>query len=126
MICPGERAEGESAVKYILLIYGDEKRWQSMSQEDMQKIYAGHRAYGEAMTKAGVMRGGSELKPVATATSVRFTNGKPATLDGPFAETKEQLAGYYIIETENIEAALDWAAKMPGMSDGAVEVRPLT
>jgi hypothetical protein len=113
-------------MKYILLIYGDEKRWQAMSQDDMQQIYAGHRAYGEAMTKAGVMRGGSELKPVTTATSVRFTNGKPATLDGPFAETKEQLAGYYIIETDNLETALDWAAKMPGMSDGAVEVRALT
>ena len=112
-------------MKYILLIYGDEKVWQSMSQEEMQKLYSGHRAYGEAMTKAGVMRGGSELKPVSTATTVRFSNGKPATLDGPFAETKEQLGGYYIIETENIEGALDWAAKMPGMSSGAVEVRPL-
>ena len=113
-------------MKYILLIYGDEAKWQGMSQDEMQKIYAGHRAYGEAMTKAGVMRGGSELKPVSTATTVRFTNGKPATLDGPFAETKEQLAGYYIIETDNLETALDWAGKMPGMTGGAVEVRPLT
>jgi hypothetical protein len=126
MICLTERAGGESAMKYILLIYGDEKRWQSMAHEDMQNIYAGHRAYGEAMTKAGVMRGGSELKPISTATTVRFANSRPAaTLDGPFAETKEQLAGYYIIETDNIEAALDWAAKMPGMTDGSVEVRPL-
>jgi hypothetical protein len=112
-------------MKYILLIYGDEKRWQEMSQEDMQKLYAEHRAYGEAMTRAGVMRGGSELKPVSTATTVRFANGKPATLDGPFAETKEQLAGYYMIETDNLETALDWAGKMPGMTTGAVEVRPL-
>jgi hypothetical protein len=113
-------------MKYILLIYGDEKRWASLSQEEMQKIYDGHRAYGEGMTKAGIMRGGSELKPVSSATTVRFTNGKPATLDGPFAETKEQLAGYYMIETDNLETALEWAAKMPGMTDGAVEVRPLT
>jgi hypothetical protein len=113
-------------MKYILLIYGEEKSWSSLSQEEMQTIYAGHRAFGEAMTKAGVMRGGSELKPVSTATTVRFTNGKPATLDGPFAETKEQLAGYYVIETDNLETALDWAAKMPGMTTGAVEVRPLT
>jgi hypothetical protein len=112
-------------MKYILLIYGDEKRWQAMSQDDMQQLYAQHRAYGEAMTRAGVMRGGSELKPIATATTVRFGGGKPRTLDGPFAETKEQLAGYYVIETQNIEDALDWAAKMPGMIDGAVEVRPL-
>jgi hypothetical protein len=78
------------------------------------------------MTKAGIMRGGSELKPVSSATTVRFTSGKPATLDGPFAETKEQLAGYYLIEADNLETALEWAGKMPGMTDGAVEVRPLT
>ena len=113
-------------MKYILLIYGDEKVWQSMSRAEMEKMYAEHGAYGEAMTKAGIMRGGSELKPVSTATTVRFTGGKPTTLDGPFAETKEQLAGYYVIETDNLESALEWAAKMPGMISGAVEVRPLT
>ena len=113
-------------MKYILLIYGDEKTWQNLSQEEMQKLYAGHRAYAEAMTKAGVMRGGSELKPISTATTVRFANGKPTTLDGPFAETKEQLGGYYIVETDNLETALEWAGKMPGMNTGAVEVRPLT
>ena len=112
-------------MKYILLIYGDEQVWASMSQEDMQKMYAEHNAYGEAMGKAGIIRGGSELKPVSTATTLRFTNGKSAILDGPFAETKEQLAGYYLIEVENLEQALEWAAKMPGMTSGAVEVRPL-
>jgi len=114
-------------MKYILLIYGDQKAERRMSQEEMQKIYAGHRAYGEAMTKAGVMRGGAELKPITTATTIRFgPGGKATTLDGPFAETKEQLGGYYIIETDNLESALDWAAKMPGMTGGgAVEVRPL-
>ena len=110
-------------MKYILLIYGDEKV--SMTQDQMQKVYEGHKAYGEAMTKAGVIRGGAELKPVSTATTLRFTNGKPKTLDGPYAETKEQLGGYYIIECDNIEGALEWAAKMPGMTSGAVEVRPL-
>ena len=112
-------------MKYVLLIYGDERVWTSMSSEEMQKVYAGHRAYGEAMTKAGVMRGGSELKPVSTATSVRFKEGRPKTVDGPFAETKEQLGGYYIIEVDNLEQALEWAEKMPGMIDGTVEVRPL-
>jgi hypothetical protein len=113
-------------MKYLLLIYGDERVWQSMSKEQMARIYADHRAYGEAMTKAGVMRGGSELKPVSTATSVRFTSGKPRTVDGPFAETKEQLAGFYEIEVDDLEQALEWAEKMPGMIDGTVEVRPLT
>jgi hypothetical protein len=112
-------------MKYILLIYGDERVWAAMSEKEMEKIYADHRAFGEAMGKAGVILGGSELKPVATATSVKFSGGKPRTVDGPFAETKEQLAGYYVIEAPNLEVALTWAEKMPGMTDGTVEVRPL-
>lgn len=112
-------------MKYILLIYGDERVWRSMSKEEMEKVYAGHRAYGKAMTEAGVMKDGSELKPVSTATSVRFSNGRPKTVDGPFAETKEQLAGYYVIDVADLEQAIDWAEKMPGMTTGTVEVRPL-
>jgi hypothetical protein len=112
-------------MKYILLIYGDERVWSSMSKTEMEKIYEAHRAYGEAMLKAGVMQGGYELKPVASATSVRFNGGRPKTVDGPFAETKEQLAGYYVIDVANLEDALSWAEKMPGMTDGTVEVRPL-
>lgn len=112
-------------MKYILLIYGDESRWESMSSDEKQRVYEGHGAYGEAMEKAGVMRGGYELTPISTATTLRFTDGKPTTLDGPFAETKEQLGGYYVIEVDNLEQALDWAAKMPGMDSGSVEVRPL-
>ena len=112
-------------MKYILLIYGDERRWDTATDAEKQTIYEGHNAYGEALGQAGVMRGGYELKPIATATTLRFENGKPTTLDGPFAETKEQLGGYYVIEVDNLEQALEWAAKMPGMSAGAVEVRPL-
>ena len=112
-------------MKYILMIYGDESRWDTMSQDEKQVIYEGHNAYGQALEAAGVMRGGYELKPIATATTLRFTGGKPATLDGPFAETKEQLGGYYVIEVDNLEQALEWAARMPGMTEGAVEVRPL-
>lgn len=112
-------------MKYILLIYGNEREWESMSQEEMSKIYEEHRAYGEAMEKAGVIRGGAELKPTSTATSVRFTNGKPKTFDGPFAETKEQLGGYYVIDVGDLEQALAWAEKMPGMSSGTVEIRPV-
>lgn len=111
-------------MKYMLLIYGDERVWSSLSQEDMQKIYEAHRAYGEAMAKAGVMVDGAELKPVATATSVRFTGGRPRTVDGPFAETKEQLAGYYVIDVDHLDQAIEWAERMPGMTDGTVEIRP--
>jgi hypothetical protein len=115
----------KETMKYILMIYGDESAWEAMSAAEQQKMYEEHGAYSEAMEKAGVMRGGYELKPISTATTLRFDNGKATTLDGPFAETKEQLGGYYIIEVDNLEQALDWAAKMPGMSEGAVEVRPL-
>lgn len=112
-------------MKYILLIYGDERVWTSMPKEQMERIYAAHRSYSEEMTKAGVLGGGSELGPVSAATSVRFANGRPRTMDGPFAETKEQLAGYYMIEVDNLDQAIAWAEKMPGMTDGTVEIRPL-
>ena len=112
-------------MKYILLIYGAESEWESMSREEMEKVYAEHGAYAEAMEKAGVMRGGAELKPTTTATSIRFGNGRPRTVDGPFAETKEQLGGYYLIEVDNLEQAIEWAEKMPGMTSGTVEIRPL-
>jgi hypothetical protein len=112
-------------VKYILLIYGDERAWESLRPEEMAKVYDGHRAYGAAMEQAGVIRGGAELKPVATATSVRFNRGKPTIVDGPFAETKEQLGGFYIVDVESLDQALEWAKNMPGMDQGTVEVRPL-
>jgi hypothetical protein len=112
-------------VKYILLIYGDEREWTSMSEEEMAKVYEQHGAYSEAMVQAGVMRGGYELQPVSTATSLRFTNGKPKTHDGPFADTKEQLGGYYIIEVDTLDQAIELAEKMPAMASGTVEIRPL-
>jgi hypothetical protein len=112
-------------MKYILLIYGDERVWGAMSKEEMERLYAAHGEYGDAMTKAGVLRGGEELQPVTTARSVRFERGRPQTFDGPFAETKEQLGGYYVIEVDRPEQALEWAEKMPGMTQGTVEIRPL-
>jgi hypothetical protein len=124
-LCVNKADKEARGMKYILLIYGDEREWTSMSQEELAKVYEQHGAYGEAMVKAGVMRGGYELQPVATATSLRFTNGKPKTSDGPFAETKEQLGGYYIIEVDTLDQAIEWAEKMPAMSSGTVEIRPL-
>ena len=121
---PGETRETVT-VKYILLIYGDEREWQDLSQQEMAAVYEAHSAYGAALQEAGVMRGGAELKPTSTATTVRFGNGAPRTLDGPFAETKEQLGGYYIIEVDNLEQAIHWAERMPAMDSGSVEIRPL-
>jgi hypothetical protein len=112
-------------MKYILLIYGDERVWGGMSPDEMGRLYEAHKAYGKAMEDAGVLREGSELRPTSTARSVRFDSGQPKTVDGPFAETKEQLGGYYVIETDSPEQAIQWAAKMPGMTHGTVEVRPL-
>jgi hypothetical protein len=112
-------------MKYLLLMYGAERGLDTMAKEQLDQIYAAHRAYGDEMQKAGVIRGGAELKPTSTATTVRFSGGRRSTMDGPFAETKEQLGGYYLIEVENVDEAIKWAEKMPGMTEGAVEIRPL-
>ena len=112
-------------MQYIVLIYGSEKGWGSMSRPDVEQMYAEYKKYSEELAKAGVMRGGSELKPSNTATTVRVRGGKRQVTDGPFAETKEQLGGFYLIEVANLEAALDWAAKCPSARDGSIEVRPL-
>jgi len=112
-------------MKYLLLMYGAERIWETMATEQIDAIYAAHRTYGAEMQNAGVIRGGAELKPTTTATTVRFTKGRPSTMDGPFAETKEQLGGYYLIDVDNVDEAIAWAERMPGMTDGAVEIRPL-
>jgi hypothetical protein len=112
-------------MKYILLIYGDERKWSSLSADEMKEVYEGHGRYIAEMQKAGVHRAGAELQPVSTATSVRFLGGKAKTTDGPFAETKEQLGGYYVIEVDNLDQAIFWAERMPGLKDGTVEIRPL-
>ena len=112
-------------MQYILLIYGEEQVYAKWTKEQLDACYADHGKYGEAMTKAGVLRGGFELMPSADATSLRFTNGKPKTFDGPFAETKEQLGGYFLIDVPDLDAAISWAARCPGASHGIVEVRPV-
>lgn len=110
-------------MKYILLIYGDENGWESLSKEEMERIYAEHGAYAAAMEEAGVIRGGAELKPTTTATSIRFSNGKAKTVDGPFAETKEQLGGFYLVEVASMDEAVEWAKRVPRSPGQAVEVR---
>jgi hypothetical protein len=88
----------------------------------MMAAYAG---FTEAMKQAGVHIGSNRLRPTASATTVRAQNGKTTTVDGPFAETKEQLGGYYLIEAPDLDAALSWAARCPGAAHGAIEVRPV-
>jgi hypothetical protein len=112
-------------MKYMLLINVAEAVYQNASKAESERRMAAYGAYTEAMQKAGVMIAGDRLQPVATATTVRVNNGKTAVLDGPYAETKEQLGGYYIIDVPDLDAALSWAARCPGASLGAIEVRPI-
>jgi hypothetical protein len=115
----------EIVMKYMLLIYGDEAALQTASQETVGQIIAAYGAYTEAMKKAGVHVGSNRLRPTDSGTTVRVANGKTHVLDGPYAETKEQLGGYYMIEVPDLDAALSWAARCPGASHGTIEVRPL-
>lgn len=112
-------------MQYLLMIYGNEAGMLSASKDRVGQIMAAYAAYTDAMKKAGVYVGGNRLQPTASATTVRVPDGKTSVLDGPFAETKEQLGGYYLIEAPDLDAALSWAARCPGAVHGAIEVRPI-
>jgi hypothetical protein len=115
----------EIAMKYLLLIYNNEANVLSASKEAAGQMLAAYGAYTEAMKKAGVHVGSNRLRPTSSGTTVRVVNGKTEVLDGPYAETKEQLGGYYMIEVPDLDAALSWAARCPGASHGVMEVRPV-
>ncbi len=112
-------------MKYMLLIYGNEAAMHGATEADMRPMMAAYAAYTEALKKAGVVLGGERLERSTAATTVRVANGKSQVLNGPYAETKEQLGGYYLIDVPDLDAALAWAARCPGASHGAIEVRPL-
>lgn len=112
-------------MQYLLLIYRNEGAMLAASKEVVGQMMAAYTAYTEAMKKAGVYVGGNRLQPTATATTVRVAAGKTSVLDGPYAETKEQLGGYYLIEAPDLDSALSWAARCPGAAYGALEVRPV-
>jgi hypothetical protein len=112
-------------MKYLLLIYLDEKTWNAHSEEERQEIYADYGGFIQEIQKSGNYLAGSELAPVSTATSVRVRDGKQLTTDGPFAETKEQLGGYFLIEARNLDEAMAIAARVPSAREGTIEVRPL-
>ncbi len=116
---------GETLVKYMLLIYLDEAAMLSASPDQMQQTMAAYRAYTDALKAAGVHVGGEQLHPSTSATIVRNPDGKTKVLDGPYAEAKEQLAGYYIVEAPDLDAAVAWAARCPGAANGSMEVRPI-
>lgn len=112
-------------MQYMILIYDDEKKWTSLPEAEMNAVFAEYMQYSKDMAAAGALIGGASLQPTTTSTTVRVRGGKTATTDGPFAETKEQLGGYYIIEAKNLDEAIKWAAKCPDARTGSIEVRPL-
>ena len=112
-------------MKYIALIYGDHEVWEAMSADEQQAQYAEYGAFAEDARSRGKLLGGDELESPATATTVRSRDGRTLTTDGPFAETKETLGGYFLLECDDLDEAIELAARIPAARGGAVEVRPV-
>jgi len=112
-------------VQYMALIYADETGWDSLADGEKEAVYGRYRSLADEARAAGVMVGGNELRPTRDATAVRVRGSEPIVTDGPYAEVKEALGGFFLFQCESIEAALDWAARIPAAEHGAVEVRPV-
>jgi hypothetical protein len=112
-------------MKYMMLIHDDEKAWGKMSEADRQRIYGEYGQFGQQVKDTGHYLAGAQLQPTSTATSVRVRDGKRLVTDGPFAETREQLGGYYLIEAKNLDEAIGIAARIPSAKIGTIEVRPV-
>ena len=109
----------------MALIYGDDSRWEGLSDDEREAVYDRYRAFSDEAGKAGVVLGGAELGPTRDATTVRIRDAETLVTDGPYAEVKEALGGYFVLDCDSMDEALDWAAKIPGAEHGAIEVRPL-
>jgi hypothetical protein len=112
-------------MKYLCLIYANEAAWQGLSKPDADSMIAEYMAFTESLKKAGQYIGGNRLQPIASATTVRVRDGKLSATDGPFAETKEQLGGYYLVEARDLNDAIQIASRIPGARVGSIEVRPV-
>jgi hypothetical protein len=112
-------------VRYVLSIYENEKLWESMPEKEAQAVMGEYFAFTEGIKKSGNLVAGEALQPVSTATTVRIREGKRLTTDGPFAETREQLGGFYLIEAANLDEAIAIASRIPGARTGSIEVRPV-
>ena len=112
-------------MKYLCLIYDEEKKLEQMPKSEGEAFMGEYFGFTEGIKKSGHYLGGNALQPVQTATTVRVRNGKVSTTDGPFAETQEQLGGYYLIEAKDLNDALQVAAKIPSARIGTIEVRPI-
>jgi len=112
-------------MQFILMTYVNEAGWAHLTKAEQEQGVAAYVAYMQAMTKAGVLKGSNRLKPSSAATTVRIANGKSQVLDGPYADSKEQFGGYFLIEVADLDAAISWAARCPAANHGVVEVRPV-
>jgi hypothetical protein len=112
-------------MQYLMTLYADETGWNQMTPEQQQKGVAAYAAYTEALHSAGVLINSNRLQPSSTATTLRTVNGKTQVLDGPFADSKEQLGGYYLIEAADLDAAMQWASRCPGVQHGVIELRAI-
>jgi hypothetical protein len=112
-------------MQYLLMLYSEEGAWNNLPEAVQQEGLQQYMAYGEALRKAGAYLGSNRLRDSVDATRVSVANGKTKVQDGPYADTKEQLGGYYLIEAKNLDEAISWAARCPGAAHGIVEVRPV-
>ena len=112
-------------MRYMLLIYGDEQALASMAEAEAGAQYEAYNAFTKDIVDRGLMQGGEALQPTSTATTVRVQGDETLTTDGPFAETKEQLGGFYLVDCKDLDEAIETAARIPGARDGAIEVRPV-
>jgi len=112
-------------MQYLLLIYENEARYETMSETDLGKMLGDYRAFTQSIIEGGQFKAGNALEPTSTATTVRVRNGKIAVTDGPFAETREQLGGFYLVEAKDLDEAVALAARIPSALVGSIEVRPI-
>ena len=112
-------------MRYALLIYANEQDWATQTEEQSQAQFQGYMAFTKDIVDRGIRQAGEALQPTSTATTVRVKNGETVTTDGPFAETKEQLGGFYIVECKDLDEAIEVAAKIPDARGGSIEVRPV-
>ena len=112
-------------MRYALLIYANEQDWASQTEEQAQAQFQDYMAFTKDVVDRGIMKSGEALQPTATATTVRVRGGETLSTDGPFAETKEQLGGFYVVEAKDLDEAIEIAARIPDVRNGSIEVRPV-
>jgi hypothetical protein len=112
-------------MRYLLAIYGDEQRFATATEAENAAVSEAYNAFTKDIVDRGLFQSGEALQPTSTATTVRVRDGRTLTTDGPFAETKEQFGGYYLVDCKDLDEAIELAARIPGAATGSIEVRPV-